>query len=110
MRRRGRTTCRSGATRPTGSTTPARSTARRSASRCSTTRRTRRSNWHVRAYGLNAANPFGRKRSGFPSQKGNTELLKIEKGGELKLKYGVYAHTGDVKTGKVAEAFETFKK
>jgi hypothetical protein len=67
-------------------------------------------NWHARAYGLNGPNPFGREGSGFPSQKGKTELVKIDKGGELKLKYGVYAHTGDVKTGKVAEAFEAFKK
>lgn len=65
--------------------------------------------WHVRAYGLNGANPFGRDGSGFPSQKGKSDFVKIEKGGELKLKYGVYAHTGDVKTGKVAEAFEAFK-
>jgi hypothetical protein len=67
-------------------------------------------NWHVRAYGLNAANPFGRDHSGFPSQKGNTDLLKIAKGGEMKLKYGVYAHDGDAKAGKVAEAFDAFKK
>jgi hypothetical protein len=66
--------------------------------------------WHARAYGLNAANPFGRAGSGFPSQKGKTDLLRIEKGGELKLKYGVYAHTGDATTGKVAEAFARFKK
>jgi hypothetical protein len=69
-----------------------------------------RASWHVRAYGLNAANPFGRAGSNFPSQKGKTDLLKIEKGGELKLKYAVYAHTGDVKTGKVAEAFDVFRK
>lgn len=69
-----------------------------------------KASWHARAYGLNAANPFGRERSGFPSQKGKTELLKIDKGGELKLKYAVYAHTGDAKTGKVAEAYEVFKK
>ncbi len=68
------------------------------------------SNWHVRAYGLNAANPFGRALSGFPTQKDNTKLFRIEKGGELKLKYGVYAHTGDAKTGKVAEAYEAYKK
>ena len=36
--------------------------------------------------------------------------MKIEKGGELKLKYAVYAHTGDAKSGKVAEAYEKFKK
>jgi hypothetical protein len=66
--------------------------------------------WHVRAYGLNGPNPFARGGSGFPSQKGKTDLLRIEKGGELKLRYAVYAHTGDAKTGKVAEAFEAFKK
>ena len=69
-----------------------------------------RSSWHVRAYGLNAANPFGRVLSLFPSQRDKTELLKIMKGSELKLKYAVYAHTGDVTSGKVAEAFDGFKK
>jgi len=69
-----------------------------------------KANWHVRAYGLNAANPFGRDRSGFPAAKGQTELVRIDKGGQLKLRYGVYAHSGDVKTGKVAEAYEAFKK
>jgi len=69
-----------------------------------------RASWHARAYGLVAANPFGRKASGFPSQQDKTDLLKIEKGGELKLKYGVYAHIGNAKTGKVAEAYEAFKK
>ncbi len=68
------------------------------------------SNWHVRAYGLNAANPFGRAHSGFPSQKGKDDLLKIAKGGEMKLKYAVYAHGGDAKAGKVAEAFAAFAK
>lgn len=67
-------------------------------------------NWHVRVYGLNAANPFGRELSGFPTQKGKTELVKIDKGKELKLRYAVYAHTGDVKSGRVAEAYEEFKK
>jgi methane monooxygenase PmoA-like len=67
-------------------------------------------NWHVRVYGLNAANPFGREHSGFPTQKGKTELFRIEKGGDLKLRYAVYAHTGDAKGGRVAEAYEEFKK
>ncbi len=69
-----------------------------------------KASWHARGYGLVAANPFGRNHSGFPSQKGKEDLLKITKGGEMKLKYGVYAHTGDTKTGKVAEAYEAFKK
>jgi len=58
----------------------------------------------------NAANPFARAHSGFPSQKGKTDLLKIEKGAELKLKYAIYAHTGDARSGKVADAYEVFKK
>lgn len=66
--------------------------------------------WHVRAYGLNAANPFGRNHSGFPAVKGQTDRVRIPKGGELRLRYGVYAHDGDVKTGRVAEAYETFCK
>ena len=64
--------------------------------------------WHTRAYGLMAANPFGRAGSGFPSQKGKTELLKIAKGDHLKLRFGVFAHTGDAATGKVAETYKAF--
>jgi hypothetical protein len=64
--------------------------------------------WHTRAYGLMAANPFGRAGAGFPSQKGKTELVKLAKGDRLKLRFGVYAHAGDVTGGKVAEAYKTF--
>ncbi|MGL6096825.1 MAG: DUF6807 family protein, partial [Fimbriiglobus sp.] len=64
--------------------------------------------WHTRAYGLMAANPFGRGGSGFPSQKGKTELRKLPKGEHLKLRFGVYAHTGDATTGQVAAAYQTF--
>lgn len=65
--------------------------------------------WHARGYGLMAANPFGRDGS-FPSQKGKTDLVKIAKGDELKLRYGILLHAGDTKEGKVAEAFDVFKK
>jgi hypothetical protein len=65
--------------------------------------------WHARGYGLMAANPFGRTKS-FPSQKGNTDLVKLAKDGHLKLRYGILLHAGDTKEGKVAEAFEAFKK
>ena len=64
--------------------------------------------WHTRAYGLMAANPFGRAGSAFPSQKGKTELVKLAKGDHLKLRYGVYAHAGDATDGKVAEVFRAF--
>ncbi|HXG09224.1 MAG TPA: PmoA family protein [Gemmataceae bacterium] len=66
--------------------------------------------WHARGYGLMAANPFGRSGSGFPAMKGKTDLVKLEKGGRLKLRYGVLLHPGDAKTGKVAEYFERFVK
>jgi hypothetical protein len=66
--------------------------------------------WHARGYGLMAANPFGRNKSGFPDQKGKSDLVKLAKGDHLKLRYGILLHTGDTKDGKVAEAFEGFKK
>ena len=62
---------------------------------------------HGRAYGLVAANPFGREKS-FPSQKGKTELTAIKKGEHLKLRYAAYAHTGDAKGGGVEAAYKLF--
>jgi hypothetical protein len=47
--------------------------------------------WHVRAYGLFAANPWIRKGE-------NT----LEKGQSLTLRYRVYVHAGDTAEGKVA--------
>jgi len=69
-----------------------------------------RAAWHTRAYGLMAANPFGRAKSGFPDLKGNTDLVKIDKGKNLTFKYAIFVHDGDAKTGKVIEAYEAFKK
>lgn len=66
------------------------------------------SSWHVRDYGLLAANPFGRNHSGFPGMKGRTDLAKMEKGERLVLRFGIFTHTGDAETGKVAEAFKSF--
>jgi hypothetical protein len=57
-----------------------------------------------------AANPFGREHAGFPDTKGKTDLVKIEKGGHLKLRYGIYVHDGDAAAGKVAEAYGAFAK
>jgi hypothetical protein len=64
--------------------------------------------WHVRSYGLMAANPFGRKRSGFPAMRGRSDLAKLAKGGRLKLRYGVVVHMGNAHDGKVAEHFKRF--
>jgi hypothetical protein len=66
--------------------------------------------WHSRGYGLMAANPFGRAKSGFGAMKSNTNLVKLAKGESLKLRYGLLLHPGDVKSGQVAEAFERFVK
>jgi hypothetical protein len=66
--------------------------------------------WHARAYGLMAANPFGRGKSGFPAMKGRTDLVKLAKGEHLKLRFGLLLHPGDAKEGKVAEYFDRFVK
>jgi hypothetical protein len=66
--------------------------------------------WHSRDYGLMAANPFGRKTAGFPAVKDEPKLVRLEKGEHLKLRYGLFLHKGDVKEGKVAEAYARFAK
>ena len=50
--------------------------------------------WHTRAYGLMAANPFGRDKSGFPGRKGKTELAKLPKGETLTFLYTMVLHDG----------------
>jgi hypothetical protein len=66
--------------------------------------------WHSRGYGLMAANPFGRARSGFPDLRGQTRLVRLAKGEHLKLRYGLLLHTGDVRQGAVASYYERFVK
>jgi hypothetical protein len=66
--------------------------------------------WHVRGYGLMAANPFGRDKSGFPDMKGKTDLVKVAKGEHLKLRYGLLLHPGDAKQGKVGDFYDRFVK
>lgn len=64
--------------------------------------------WHVRGYGLMAANPFGRIRAAFPATKGNTALVKLAKGQHLQLRYGILAHEGDAEMGQVAKHYQKF--
>jgi hypothetical protein len=66
--------------------------------------------WHSRGYGLMAANPFGREKSGFPAMQGKTELMKLPKDEHLKLRYGLLLHAGDAKEGKVADFYKEFTK
>lgn len=66
--------------------------------------------WHSRDYGLMAANPFARAKSGYPDMRGKKDLVRLAKDEHLKLRYGIFVHLGDVKEGKVAEGYEMFKK
>ena len=65
--------------------------------------------WHVRGYGLMAANPLGRdKHAKFPAVKGNNELVRLKKGEHLRFRYGMVLHTGDAVSGDVAAAYQRF--
>lgn len=59
--------------------------------------------WHSRGYGLMAANPFGRNKSGFPDMKGRTDLVRLAKGESLKLTYAMLVHDGDAAAAKPGE-------
>jgi hypothetical protein len=63
--------------------------------------------WHVRGYGLFAANPFGLHDFTGGASKGDYTLPDGE---TLKLRYRVLLHNGDDTTGRVAEAFAEFAK
>jgi hypothetical protein len=63
--------------------------------------------WHVRDYGLFCANPFGWQDFNKESEPGT---YKQEKGTTLKFRYRLIFHTGDEKTGKIAEAFAAYEK
>jgi Family of unknown function (DUF6807) len=63
--------------------------------------------WHVRTYGLFAANPFGLHDFTAGAQRGEHTLA----GGEtLRLRYRVLLHKGDEAAGRVAETFADFAK
>jgi hypothetical protein len=62
--------------------------------------------WHVRDYGLFAANPFGL--SDFIGKKDVDGSYTLEKGDSLLLRYRMLFHEGDAKAAKVAEAFERY--
>jgi hypothetical protein len=67
--------------------------------------------WHVRDYGLFAANPFGQhdfegtKEHPLPKDTGN---LVVPAGGQVTFRYRFYFHTGDEKSARVAEMFDAY--
>jgi hypothetical protein len=64
--------------------------------------------WHVRDYGLFAANPFGlHDFQGSDKVNGDATL---KPGETMQLRYRFVFHDGDEKSGKVAEAFEAYAK
>jgi len=64
--------------------------------------------WHVRGYGLFAANPFGLHE--FTAGKLNGGAYTIAAGECMTLRYRVFLHQGNEKDGKVAEAFDAYSK
>lgn len=65
------------------------------------------SHWHVRTYGLFAANPWGL--GDFTSGKVRSDYT-MQKGESFTLRYRVIFHKGDEKEGKIAEAFANYSK
>jgi hypothetical protein len=63
--------------------------------------------WHVRTYGLFAANPFGLH--DFTSGEKQGEFT-LPKGKTLTLRYRVLLHPGDEERGRVPEAFAAYSK
>ena len=59
--------------------------------------------WHVRDYGLFAANPFGV--SDFERKPRGTGDITIPAGESLTFRYRIYIHKGDNEQGKVAEHY-----
>jgi hypothetical protein len=63
--------------------------------------------WHVRTYGLFAANPFGQK--DFPQPElADQGKVSLPKGKELTLRYRVLFHRGTSSDANVATAYEEF--
>lgn len=63
--------------------------------------------WHVRDYGLFAANPFGTKTF---TEGGHGEgTVSIPAKGKLQFKYRLYIHGGDAQTADVAAVFAGFE-
>jgi hypothetical protein len=64
--------------------------------------------WHVRTYGLFAANPFGLHN--FKGSRDEDGSATLEPGESLTLRYRVYLHHGDEEEGEVARAYAAYAK
>jgi hypothetical protein len=66
--------------------------------------------WHVRNYGLFAANPFGIHDFTNRKEPPGAGDLKIAPGQSVTFRYRFYLHEGDEKQAKVAERYEEYAK
>ena len=64
--------------------------------------------WHVRDYGLFAANPFGLH--DFEKKPPGAGNLNVSAGQNVTFRYRFYIHRGDEKEGKVAQHYEAYVK
>lgn len=64
--------------------------------------------WHVRDYGLFAANPFGVH--DFEKKPAHTGDLTIPAGGKVTFRYRFYFHEGDEKAGRVAARYADYAR
>ena len=64
--------------------------------------------WHVRTYGLFAANPFGHHH--FVGEKKKTDGVRLAEGETLKLRYRVLFHKGTTDEAEIGEQFLAYEK
>jgi hypothetical protein len=64
--------------------------------------------WHVRDYGLFAANPFGLR--DFVGKSDVDGSYTVEAGESIGLRYRILFHTGDANDAKISEAYEKYAK
>lgn len=65
--------------------------------------------WHVRDYGLFAANPFG-YHDFYPGDASKKGAHRLVKGETMTFRYRVYLHHGGAEEGKVREVYEGFAR
>jgi len=65
--------------------------------------------WHVRDYGLFAANPFG-YHDFYPKDPTKNGAHKLEKGQSMSFRYRVYFHHGRAEDARVREVYEGFAR
>jgi hypothetical protein len=64
--------------------------------------------WHVRDYGLFAANPFGRHDFEKLKDQPDAGNVKVPAGGQLVLRHRIFFHRGDEKTARVADHYRAY--